>query len=568
MAQIASGAEEAAGASQEQSASIKRIVIHLAGARTDAENTGRRAETVTATLSETTAQITASVHAMARNAERQKSSVAGIAELNERAADISQITRTVSRIADQTNLLALNAAIEAARTGNHGRGFAVVAEEVRALAETANKNAQEVDSLAGSMTEDMQAAGESLRQSSDRATREAESATTVVDKLASRSADMAEIDVRSREIVTSASEAERAVLEAEKGAEQVAAAAEEQSAGASEAQAAVEQQAKSLQQAQLAGQSLATLTENLRRSKASHNAVEQVGAAAEQLSATIQELSSAATEVMAAVEQINRACQIQASATQETSAALEQIENTARLAEQSIRAADGAVKTIAEALEASRHSIESLVEGVRDGLENARTSLATVHRLGAVSRKIERTVDAIALIAAQTSMLAVSGSIEAARVGESGGGFAVVSGDIRNLSRESAASVEQAKDAVHSILDKVTTLRSDLEQMVASGETDVQANHTVLVLLERMTAEVDELRGANARIVERAEATLAAAGEVAAGSRQIAAAAEEADVASRDAASAATEQSRGAEDLAAAIEEIALLADELIPEDA
>jgi methyl-accepting chemotaxis protein len=271
---------------------------------------------------------------------------------------------------------------------------------------------------------------------------------------------------------------------------------------------------------------------------------------------------------MAAVEQINRACQIQASATQETSAALEQIESAARLAEQSTRAAQGGVKTIAEALEACRHSIESLVAGVRGGLENARTSLATVHRLGAVSRKIERTVDAIALIAAQTSMLAVSGSIEAARVGESGGGFAVVSGDIRNLSRESAASVEQAKDAVHSILDKVTTLRSDLEQMVASGETDVQANHTVLVLLERMTAEVDELRGANARIVERAEATLAAAGEVAAGSRQIAAAAEEADVASRDAASAATEQSRGAEDLAAAIEEIALLADELIPEDA
>ena len=95
-------------------------------------------------LAETAAQITSSVRAIERNAERQGASVDVIAELERRAADIGEITQSVSRISDQTNLLALNAAIEAARAGDQGRGFAVVAEEVRALAETSETSAQDV----------------------------------------------------------------------------------------------------------------------------------------------------------------------------------------------------------------------------------------------------------------------------------------------------------------------------------------------------------------------------------------------------------------------------------------
>jgi methyl-accepting chemotaxis protein len=568
MAQIASGAEEAAGASQEQLSAMKRIFDGLRTARGEAEASRRRTENVQALLSETTSQITTSVRAIERNAQRQKASIEIISELERRARDIGEITLTVSRISDQTNLLALNAAIEAARAGDHGRGFAVVADEVRALAETSDKSALEVKGLAETIQADMGSVVAAVQAAAETAAAEARSAITVAETLDARREDMARIAQGSEDILNAALQAERAASEAQKGAEQVATAAEEQSAGAGEAQSAVQQQATSLEQGQLAAQTLASLTERLRAGRAEASAAEQIGAMAEELSATIQELTSAAAQIMAAVEQINRGSQQQAAATHQTSAALVQIENGARLAQSNTEQASVRVAEMEGAIKESRASVERLMSGVGAVLRDTRASVGTIVRLEAVGRRIEKIVDAIALIAIQTSMLAVSGSVEAARAGDAGRGFAVVSNDIRNLAREGAQNVERAKDTVRGILDQIGTLRRDLDQIVVGTEAEVQNNRAVFVTLDRVDGDLAALASANRTISDGARAILAGAGETAVGARQIAAAAEEAGNASRQAATASSQQAQGAEDLAAAIEEIAALADVLKQQDA
>ncbi|TCZ77840.1 CBS domain-containing protein [Paenibacillus albiflavus] len=70
-----------------------------------------------------------------------------IRQLQERAASISTILKSIRELANQSNLLALNASIEAARAGEHGRGFAVVSTEVRKLADETNKSAADIAAI-------------------------------------------------------------------------------------------------------------------------------------------------------------------------------------------------------------------------------------------------------------------------------------------------------------------------------------------------------------------------------------------------------------------------------------
>jgi methyl-accepting chemotaxis protein len=563
MEQIASGAEEAASASREQLRAIDSIVGNFAAARRQSEASHTRTEQLQGVLGENAVQITISARAIERSADRQQTAVGLIAELDRRASDIAAITRTVSEISDQTNLLALNAAIEAARAGDHGRGFAVVADEVRALAETSEKSAREVGGLAEAIQRKIAEVVETARAAAEEAVAEARAGAAVIESLDASRQDMKQLATGSQDTLSAAMEAERAANEAQRGAQQIVRAADEQAAAAGEAQTAIQQQVRALDESQIAAQALADLVERLRAGTAAAEAPQQIGAAAEELSATVQELSSAASEIMAAVEQINRGAEQQSAGAQQTSAALAQIENGARVAQTNARTAHERVTKVQSALHHSRSAVTSLADGVNRAFQQIEAALKLIDELGLLGGRIEKLVDAIALVAVQTSMLAVSGAVEAARAGAVGRGFAVVSNDIRALSRETADSMDRVKDTVRGIVDQVGSVRRDLEQINALSEAEVERNRTIADTLSRMDADVTALSGANLVILEGAEAILAAVTQGAQSARQIAAAAEQASAAARQAASASSEQARGAEDLAAAIEEIASLADEL-----
>lgn len=74
-------------------------------------------------------------------------SVETMALLKNQSGEIGSILNIIKNIVKQTNLLALNASIEAARAGEVGRGFAVVANEIRSLAEEADKAASDIQKI-------------------------------------------------------------------------------------------------------------------------------------------------------------------------------------------------------------------------------------------------------------------------------------------------------------------------------------------------------------------------------------------------------------------------------------
>lgn len=76
---------------------------------------------------------------------------------------IAEKNLIIQEIATQTRLLSLNATIEAARAQEHGKAFSVVAAEVRKLADTTKKAAEEINNLATNSLEVSKKAGEMLQ---------------------------------------------------------------------------------------------------------------------------------------------------------------------------------------------------------------------------------------------------------------------------------------------------------------------------------------------------------------------------------------------------------------------
>ncbi|SDW68837.1 methyl-accepting chemotaxis protein [Paenibacillus sp. CF384] len=109
------------------------------------------------------------------------------------------------------------------------------------------------------------------------------------------------------------------------------------------------------------------------------------------------------------------------------------------------------------------------------------------------TNEIRNVLGVIEEISAQTHLLALNASIEAARVGEQGRGFAVVAGEIRKL----AALTKKSTEEVHSIVQDIYLHAKDATTTMAQG-TQVVSEGTALVAaaseLLSSTKEDDSLK--------------------------------------------------------------------------
>jgi methyl-accepting chemotaxis protein len=563
MEQIASGAEQAASASQETLTVATNTVATFVQARTRAESARRRAETLQGLLTEASNQIGAWATNIKRIGERQAASVYIFEELMQQAGSIEEVTKAVSLVSDQTNLLALNAAIEAVRAGDHGRGFAVVADEVRALAESSEKSARHTQNLTTQIQEQVKAVTSMTKAAAEGAAAEAEKGQTVILTLGRIRKEVATLTEGSHSIAVAAGDAEAASRETLKRAEIISSAAEEQAAASAEALRNLEQQTASLDESRATTQSLAAAAnDQVGRSK-SNGRADQLASSAEQLSSAVREISSATRQIMVAVEQIGRGAHQQAAATQEASSAMDHIVQRAQAAKENALKSLDRGKRIAAILAEVRSTITGLLGGVTRSLETTQRSLGLIGALEGISRSVDKIVDGIAMISIQTNMLAVSGSVEAARAGTFGKGFAVVSKDIRSLARDSGENAGRIKDTVRTIQDKIAAARRDLEQIASATDAENQKNAVVQSGIGIVETGMSEIETGSEQILAGAEAILLSMKDAARGAQQVATAAEQAGTVAAHAAAAAKQQARSAEDLVAAIEEIASLAQDI-----
>lgn len=211
----------------------------------------------------------------------------------------------------------------------------------------------------------------------------------------------------------------------------------------------------------------------------------------------------------------------------------------------------------------NRKGVEAMIAGINDAATASVKSAENIKRLEDRTRLIDKIVDAIVNVTIQTNLLAVNGSIEAARAGAYGRGFAVVAADVRNLAGESSENADKIKDLVRNIQQQIARVAEDIEASGREAAGEVKKAQKCTADLERIDRDMAEVLEGVRDIKARQDAALASIQGATAAVEQMAKAAEQAASAAEECAAAAQQGAKGMQELAGAVEEISALADEL-----
>lgn len=109
-------------------------------------------------------------------------------------------------------------------------------------------------------------------------------------------------------------------------------------------------------------------------------------------------------------------------------------------------------------------AVENTVAGILEIRETVAETTRKVKRLAESSQEISKIVALISQIASRTNLLALNASIEAARAGDAGRGFAIVADEVRQLADKSAKSLKEIEQIVMQIQSETSSVMTAMEE--------------------------------------------------------------------------------------------------------
>ncbi len=203
-------------------------------------------------------------------------------------------------------------------------------------------------------------------------------------------------------------------------------------------------------------------------------------------------------ELAAMIRQLERAANSVASGAQSTATTLSAIRHRADTLAGRTSDAQVTAETFSQSAEKFTQSAHGIGAQVRDASkladeasEAAREAGLNVERLRESSAAIGNVVNLIAMIAKQTTLLALNSTIEAARAGSAGKGFAVVASEVKALAVQTQSATEEIKRKIDALQQDAATSFDAVHRITAA----IDAIKPVFAHVNGAVAEQNETTG-------------------------------------------------------------------------